>query len=70
MESSNTDSSKLVDSFIDSIWLEKGLSKNTLSSYRSDILSFSSWITVVNETLLLRTFKSIQGIINNARNSR
>ena len=52
MESSNTDSSKLVDSFIDSIWLEKGLSKNTLSSYRSDILSFSSWITVVNETLL------------------
>ena len=52
MESSNTDSSKLVDSFIDSIWLEKGLSKNTLSSYRSDILSFSSWITGVNETLL------------------
>ena len=33
----------LIDNFIDELWLEKGLSKNTLSAYRHDISSFSDW---------------------------
>ena len=33
----------LIDTFIDDSWLEKGLSKNTLSAYRHDIISFSNW---------------------------
>jgi integrase/recombinase XerD len=33
----------LIDNFIDVLWLEKGLSKNTLSAYRHDISSFSDW---------------------------
>ena len=36
-------SENLIDSFIDDSWLEKGLSKNTLSAYRHDIISFSNW---------------------------
>lgn len=34
---------KLIDEFIDSLWLEDGLSKNTLSSYRSDLKQLSLW---------------------------
>ena len=34
----------LIDKFIDHIWLEDGLSKNTLNSYRFDLLNFSDWI--------------------------
>jgi len=30
-------------SFLDSLHIEKGLSKNTVSSYKNDITSFSSW---------------------------
>ena len=33
----------LLRSFLDSLYIEKGLSKNTISSYKNDISSFSSW---------------------------
>ena len=33
----------LLRSFLDSLYIEKGLSKNTVSSYKNDIASFSSW---------------------------
>lgn len=32
-----------IDRFIDSLWLEYGLSDNTLSSYRLDLHKFSEW---------------------------
>jgi len=40
-----SDSDRLIlDAFIDNIWIEKGLSKNTLESYRSDLEQFSNWL--------------------------
>ncbi len=33
-----------IDEFIDHLWLEDGLSKNTLSSYRFDLILFSNWL--------------------------
>lgn len=33
----------LIDQFLDSLWLEKGLSKNTLSAYRQDLQNFALW---------------------------
>ena len=33
----------LLRSFLDSLYIEKGLSKNTVSSYKNDISSFFSW---------------------------
>ena len=32
-----------IDRFIDQLWLEDGLSANTLSSYRNDLKGFASW---------------------------
>ncbi|MCF8167801.1 MAG: site-specific tyrosine recombinase XerD [Rhodoferax sp.] len=34
-----------VDAFIDALWLEEGLSNNTLQAYRRDLVAFESWQT-------------------------
>lgn len=41
-----------LDTFIDHLWLEDGLSKNTLESYRLDLSSFALWLTPQNKQLL------------------
>ena len=33
-----------IDEFIDALWLEDGLSKNTLAAYRRDLALFSKWL--------------------------
>ncbi len=33
-----------IDAFVDHLWLEDGLAKNTLESYRSDLSHFSQWL--------------------------
>ena len=35
---------RLLDQFCDNLWLEDGLSKNTISAYRSDLALFSGWL--------------------------
>lgn len=37
-------SEKLIDQFLDAIWSEQSLSKNTLSAYRSDLKMFDKWL--------------------------
>jgi len=32
-----------IEAFLDAMWLEKGLSSNTLAAYRRDLLGFSTW---------------------------
>ena len=44
MNSENNESLKLIEGFIDGVWMEKGLSKNTLSAYRQDLFNFNSWL--------------------------
>ncbi len=46
-------SKQVIDSFLDALWMERGLSDNTLSAYRSDLYKFAIWlqqrqITLVN----------------------
>jgi len=31
--------------FLDSLWLESGLSKNTVAAYQSDLVSFAAWLS-------------------------
>jgi len=33
-----------IDLFLDSLWMERGLSKNTLAAYRSDLYKFLTWL--------------------------
>src|SRR5450830_2090624 len=37
-------SQNLLDEFIDRIWLEEGLARNTLDSYRQDLSQFAAWL--------------------------
>jgi integrase/recombinase XerD len=37
-------SEKLLDEFCDTLWLEDGLSRNTLESYRGDLRQFGAWL--------------------------
>lgn len=41
-----------LDAFIDHLWLEDGLSKNTLESYRLDLTSFAHWLPEQGKQLL------------------
>lgn len=40
-----------IDAFIDALWLEEGLSKNTLSAYRRDLTLYVAWLAVRERTL-------------------
>ena len=37
-------SSHYLQPFLDSLWLESGLSKNTIAAYQRDLLSFATWL--------------------------
>ena len=40
-----------IDTFIDALWLEQGLSKNTLAAYRRDLSLFNAWLADVPRAL-------------------
>ncbi|WP_295958806.1 site-specific tyrosine recombinase XerD [Rhodoferax sp.] len=40
-----------IDAFIDALWLEQGLSKNTLAAYRRDLSLFSAWLAEQSKVL-------------------
>jgi integrase/recombinase XerD len=35
---------ELLDEFCDNLWLEDGLSRNTLDSYRRDLAKYAAWL--------------------------
>ena len=40
----NSLNNNIIDNYCDSIWVEKGLSKNTISSYSSDLKQLEKWL--------------------------
>ena len=55
---------ELLDEFSDTLWLEDGLSRNTLESYRRDLNKFALWLEQHrNTTLLQGTHADIQGFL-------
>ncbi len=42
----------LIDAFLDSLWMERGVSDNTLSAYRTDLKIFVRWLEKENQQLL------------------
>lgn len=49
----NTKPEHIIAKFLDALWLEKGLSDNTLHAYRSDLSAFANWLENNNLTFLL-----------------
>jgi integrase/recombinase XerD len=44
MKALTSDCSPLIDEFCDALWLEDGLSRNTLDAYRRDLTQFALWL--------------------------
>ncbi len=42
----NPSNNNIIDNYCDSIWVEKGLSKNTISSYSSDLKQLAKWLAI------------------------
>ncbi len=53
-----------IERFIDAMWMEKGLSNNTLSAYRRDLRQFNDWLVKNNGiTITEATRSSLQGYL-------
>lgn len=39
-----SDTQTLIEQFLDALWMERGLSENTLAAYRSDLSQFGHWL--------------------------
>lgn len=55
-----TDHNEIIDSYLDRIWAEKGLSENTLMSYRRDLSAFARWLDNNQCSLFAATQEDIQ----------
>lgn len=42
----------IIDQFLDAVWMEKGLSGNSLSAYRQDLFALSQWLVQKQKTLM------------------
>ena len=55
---------ELLDEFCDNLWLEDGLSRNTLDSYRRDLAKFAAWLEKQRDASVLQTTHAdIQGYL-------
>lgn len=50
--------SALLDEFCDALWLEDGLSRNSLDSYRRDLRIFSEWLAQAHHKTLISAERS------------
>jgi integrase/recombinase XerD len=52
--------SRHLQQFLDSLWLESGLSENTVEAYRRDLLAFAGWLSQFDVDLSAATQQHIQ----------
>jgi integrase/recombinase XerD len=55
---------QLIDWWLDSLWLEKGLSENSIASYRRDLRHYAHWLNLRGEHLLSAGRSGLQGYLN------
>jgi len=58
-----------IDQFLDSIWLERGLSPNTLSSYRFDLTSVEEFLTGKGKKLATASYMDLSDFFSFRLNS-
>ena len=46
-------SDPLIEQFLDAIWMERGLSENTLAAYRNDLSGYARWLTTQQHVALV-----------------
>ena len=51
-------SAQSIDHFIDALWIEDGLSKNTLAAYRRDLDLYAQWLSATHSRALNDTLEA------------
>jgi integrase/recombinase XerD len=51
---------QIIEQFSDALWMEQGLSANTLTAYRNDLAGFALWLQQRNQCLLDASESSLQ----------
>ncbi|MFK7733693.1 MAG: site-specific tyrosine recombinase XerD [Pseudomonadales bacterium] len=66
----------IVDHYLDALWVEKGLSQNTLNAYRTDLQSYVKWLSLsarepllIDEADLLQYFAHLMETGQSARSA-
>ena len=62
-------SKQIVDAFLDALWMERGLSDNTLGAYRSDLYKFSTWLQSRKVDVLTTNANDILAYLSLAENT-
>ena len=55
---------KLLEQFIDHLWMENALSENTLAAYRNDLAGFSLWLNQQGQVFCTADTRSIQNYLD------
>ena len=63
------DEQKLLEQFIDHLWMENSLSENTLAAYRNDLAGFSLWLNRKNKVFCTADTFLIQNYLNQKHHS-
>jgi integrase/recombinase XerD len=55
---------KLLEQFLDHLWMENALSENTLSAYRNDLAGFSLWLNQQGQVFCSADTRSVQDYLS------
>ncbi len=61
--SSSDATDPLVSRFLDAVWMERGLSTNTLAAYRADLTALARWLAERNTQMVATTRADLQDFI-------
>lgn len=69
MSKNDSDFPEIIEQFLDAVWMERGLSENTLSAYRTDLKNFVVWLKQISaenmvEQLIHADRKVIKGYLS------
>jgi integrase/recombinase XerD len=53
----------IIDQFLDAIWMERGLSANTLGAYRADLVALRKWLAKRDTSLIFATRSDLLAFI-------
>lgn len=60
----STHDESIIAHYLDAIWMEKGLSQNSLDSYRTDLMLFAQWLHSQNTDLLNANSEILQSYLS------
>lgn len=61
--SASNSAEAVIDKFLDAIWMERGLSANTLGAYRADLVSLRRWLAERDVSLIFATRSDLLAFI-------